>query len=154
MANTITELLINNQSITCTVGGLANGSSRQSTAINNTVNQDFDAGVTAIMSNGAGASTTGTYTVYAYGSSNGGTNYTDGATGTDGAFTPNSPTNLKIIGIVSASSGATSPNGGPFSVASAFGYLPGYWGIVVTNNSGASCASATFVYERDQGTYT
>lgn len=154
MANTITELLTASNSITCTAAGLANGASRQSTAISNATTEAFDVGVIAIISTGAGPSTTGTVSIYAYGSPNAGTNYTDGVTGTDGAFTPNNPTNLKLIGLVSANSGNNKPYGGPFSVASAFGYLPGSWGIVVTNNSGASLAAATFSYETNQGTYT
>ncbi|MTV80848.1 hypothetical protein GM546_13455, partial [Streptococcus pneumoniae] len=61
----------------------------------------------AIISTGASASITGALSVYAYASSDGGTHYTDGATGTDGAFTPNVPTNLKLIGLISAVSGNT-----------------------------------------------
>jgi len=154
MANTITELLVASNTITCTLGGLANGSSRQSTAISNATTEAFDVGVIALISTGAGPSTTGTVNIYAYGSPNAGTNYTDGVTGVDAAFTPNNPTNLKLIGLVSAVSGNVKPYGGPFSVASAFGYLPGSWGIVVTNNSGASLASGSLIYETNQATYT
>jgi hypothetical protein len=140
---TSNENLTANQTITITLASLGSGSSRQSTALNNSSNLYFDAGVMVIAeTGGGGVSSTGTLNVYAYGSANGGTNYTDGASGSDSAFTPTSPTNLKQIGIINAVDNSTTYYGGPFSVAAAFGYLPGYWGIVVTNNSGAALAAS------------
>lgn len=154
MANIKEAFGSNNQSITCTLTSLGSGSSQASTAIDNTTNLYLDALVVLkIKTNASGTTSTGTVNVYAYGTSDGGTNYTDGVTGTDAAFTPTSPTNLKLIGIVNAVANSTTYVGGPFSVAQAFGgTLPDHWGIVVTNNTGgaldATTASAFF-----QGVY-
>ena len=112
------ELLTNNQSITVTLASLTNGSYRQSAAIDNTSNLYFDAGMLLKVKTGAsGTSSTGTVNIYAYGSSDGGTTYTDGASGSDASFTPTSPTNLKLIGVINAVANSTAYIGGPFSVA-------------------------------------
>jgi hypothetical protein len=144
----------NNQAITCTLTSLASNGQRQSTAIDNTSNLFLDALVfLKIKSNAAGVSTTGFINVYAYGTSDGGTNYSDGASGTDGAITLTAPPNMRLIGVINVVANAVSYSGGPFSIAQAFGgILPDHWGIVVENKSGAafdgSIASAWY-----QGVY-
>jgi hypothetical protein len=136
---TSSELLTNDQSITCTLTSLTNGSYQQSAAIDNTSNLYLDAAVfVKIKTASSSTSSTGTVNVYAYGSADGGTTYTDGASGSNASMTPTSPTNLKLIGVINAVANSTTYYGGPFSVASAFGYLPGKWGIVVLNNTGAT----------------
>lgn len=140
---TSSELLTANQSITITLNSLSSGSSQQSASINNSSNLYLDANVALILATASsGTTSTGTVAVYAYGSANGGTNFTDGASGSNASFTPTVPTNLKLIGQVNTVAVSTTYYGGPFSVAAAFGYLPGYWGIVVTNNSGGALASS------------
>ena len=136
------ELLNNNQSITVSLASLASGSYQQSAALDNTSNLYFDAGVMLAVKTGAsGVSATGTVNVYAYGSADGGSHYTDGCSGSNATFTPTSPINLKLIGVINAVANATTYTGGPFSVASAFGYLPGKWGIVVLNSTGGTLDS-------------
>lgn len=132
-----------NQSITCTLASLASTSSRASTALDNSSNVYQDALVFLQVKSGAsGVSTTGTVAVYAYGTSNGGTTYTENATGTDAGITLTSPPNARLIGIINVVANATTYYGGPFSVASAFGgILPQKWGIIVQNNSGAALDS-------------
>lgn len=128
-----------NQAITCGFTGLANTSLRQSTSIDNTTNLFLDAlvGIT-VKTASSGVSATGTVNVYVYGTSNG-TSFTDGVSGSDGTFTPTSPTNLKLVGVVNTVANATTYVGGPFSVAVAFGgILPASWGIVVENKTGAA----------------
>jgi len=153
--STIKELLTNNQSITCTITSLANNGQRQSTAIDNTSNQDLDASVMVkVKSAGSSVSATGSVNVYAYGSSDGGTTYSDTCTGTDGAVTLTSPPNVKLIGIINVVANSTTYIGGPFSVAAAFGgILPGKWGIVVENKTGAALDASvgSAIYERVQG---
>lgn len=131
---------ISNQAIVCLVAALANGSTRASTAVDNTVNLFLDALVSINIKTGAaGTSTTGSVAIYAYGTSDGGANYTEGVTGTDAAFTMVSTTNLKLIGVVNAVANAVTYKAGPFSVAQAFGgALPDHWGIVITNNTGGA----------------
>ncbi|MDE3016328.1 MAG: hypothetical protein KGI29_05325 [Pseudomonadota bacterium] len=136
---TSSELLTNNQPITINLASLASGAYQQSAAIDNTSNQFLDAGVQlSVKTGGSGVSATGTVNVYAYASANGGANYTDGASGNNASFNPTSPTNLKLIGVINANGNSQTFTGGPFSVSQAFGYLPGKWGIVVWNNTGAA----------------
>jgi len=129
-----------NQSITCTLASLSNNSARASTAVDNTTNLFLDAIVQVSVTSGAsGTSATGTVNVYAYGTTDGGTTYTEGATGTDAALTLASPTNLRFLGSINVVANATLYKGGPWSVASAFGgTLPALWGIVVENRSGGT----------------
>lgn len=133
----------NNQAITVTLASLTTGSSRASTVVDNTSNLFMDALVFLNIKSGAsGTTSTGYVTIYAYGTSNGGTNYTEGASGTDAALTLTSPTNLKLVGIINVVASATTYSAGPFSIASAFGgQLPDKWGIVVQNNTGGSLDS-------------
>lgn len=129
-----------NQPITVTLASLANAAGRASAVIDNTTTLALDALVSlAVKTNAAGVSATGYVAVYAYGTVDG-TTYTDGATGTDAAFTPSaSGANLRLIGTIQTPAVATTYQSGPFSVANAFGgTLPAKWGIVVVNNSGAA----------------
>jgi hypothetical protein len=127
----------NNQAITCTITSLTNTSKRQSTAIDNTANLFLDALVTVKVKSGAsGTATTGYVSVYAYGTSDGGSNYSDGMSGTDGSATLTSPPNMRLIGIINVVANSSTYVGGPFSVAAAFGgILPDHWGIVVDNET-------------------
>jgi hypothetical protein len=130
----------NNQSITCTFTSLTNNNARCALAIDNTSALFLDALVQVkVKSNASGTLSTGVVNVYAYGTSDGGSDYTDGVSGTDAAATLTSPTNLKLIGAINVVANATTYIGGPFSVAVAFnGVLPDHWGIVIENKSGAA----------------
>lgn len=134
----------NNQALTITYTSLGNTNMRQSTAVDNTVNLFLDALVQLKFKTAAAATSANGYVaVYAYGTSDGGTDYTDGATGIDGAFTPTVPTNVRLIGIINAVANSTTYVGGPFSVATAFGgVLPDHWGIIVENQTGAALDAA------------
>jgi len=129
-----------NQAITCTITSLGNNSARASTAIDNTTNLFLDALVfVTVKSASASTSSTGTVNVYAYGTADGGTTYTEGATGTDAAITLTSPTNARLIGVINVVANSTTYKAGPFSVANAFGgILPDHWGIIIENKSGAT----------------
>lgn len=139
------ELLTNNQPIVITLASLGNNSMQASAQISNQSPSYFDAGVMVEVTTSSAPSSTGTIGVYAYGSANGGSVNTDGVvqSSVSGSFSPSSPTNLKLLGIVNANVGSTTYVGGPFSPAAAFGYLPGYWGIVVQNTTGAALASTS-----------
>ena len=156
----IFDKLSNNQSITITLAGLASGSQQESAAVDNTTNQDIDASVMIKLKSGAsGTSSTGSVVVYAKGSSDGGTTWSDTCTGSNAAVTLTSPPNVRPIGIINVVANATTYVGGPFSIAAAFGgILPGKWGIVVENDTGATldstAANFAVVYERVQGQYT
>jgi hypothetical protein len=135
----------NGQAITCTITSLGNTAQRQSTAIDNTSNDWLDALVfLKIKSNSSSVSTTGFINVYAYGTADGGTTYTDGATGSDGTITLTAPPNMRLIGVINVVADSATYDGGPFSVAQAFGgILPDHWGIVVENLSGAALDATT-----------
>ena len=131
------EQLTNNQPITVTLASLASAGSRQSASVTNSSNLYNDAAVMLKVKTGAsGTLSTGYCSVFAYGSADGGTTFTDNCTGSDASFTPTSPTNLRFLGNINCVANATQYTGGPWSVAAAFGYLPGVWGIVVQNNTG------------------
>jgi len=129
-----------NQAITCTITSLANNGQRGSTAIDNTSNLFLDALVQVkVKSAGSATSATGTVNIYAYGTADGGSNYSDGVSGTDSSATLTSPPNVRIIGVINVVANSTTYIGGPFSVASAFGgILPDHWGIVVENKTAAT----------------
>jgi hypothetical protein len=130
----------NNQAITCTFTSLTNNSQRQSTAIDNTSNLFEDVLVFVKVKSGAsGTSSSGVVNVYAYGTADGGTTYSDGAAGADGAITLTSPPNMRLIGQINVVANATTYEGGPFTAALAFGgVLPDHWGIVIENKTGAT----------------
>lgn len=124
--------------VTVTLTSLANGSARESTVIDNSTNKYLDA-MLRVKTNGI-AGATAAMAVYAYGALND-TTYTDGATGSDAAFTAASIKNAKLIGVVSMNA-ATAVTAGPMSVASAFGgVLPNKWGLIFRNDSGAALSA-------------
>jgi hypothetical protein len=128
----------NNQTVTCTITSLANNGQRGSTAIDNTSNLYLDALVFVKTKTSSSAiNATGQVNVYAYGTADGGTTYSDGVSGTDGSSTLTAPPNVKLIGVINAVASSTTYSGGPFSVAAAFNnVLPDHWGVVVENKTG------------------
>lgn len=132
-----------NQAMTCTLASLANNSARETTAIDNSSNLFQEALVAGKVKSGAsGVSATGVVNVYAYASADNGTNYTEGATGSDAAITLTSPTNLRLIGVINVVANATTYKWGPFPVSPAFGgILPEKWGLVFENKSAAALDS-------------
>lgn len=130
----------NNQAITCTITSLANAAAQQSTVIDNTSSAYLDILVFLIVkSHSSSTAANGQVSVYVYASIDGGTNYTEGASGTDGAITLTSPENVPWIGNINVVANSTTYKAGPFSIAKAFGgVLPDHVGIIVQNNSGAA----------------
>ncbi len=139
MASTI-ELLYgtNGQTITCTLASLASAAARAATAIDNSSNLFEDLLVQLTSKSGAsGTSATGVVNIYATGTTDGGTTYGEGATGTDAAITLTSPPNVYLIGTVNMVANATTYKSTPFSVAKAFyGVIPQKIVIIVQNLSG------------------
>lgn len=133
------------QAITLTIASLANGSARASTAVDNSTNLYLDALVSLkVKSASSSTSSSGSVTLYAYGTADGGTTYTESATGTDAAITLTSPTNARLLGVVNVVANSTTYNAGPFAVAAAFGgNLPEKWGVIILNSSGATLDSTS-----------
>ena len=132
-----------NQTITCSLASLTNNSQRQSTAIDNTTNLFLDALVLVKVKTGSsGTSSSGTINIYAYATVDGGTTYSDVATGTDGGVTLTSPPNVVLIGVINAVANSTTYKSAVMSVAAAFGgVLPDHWGIIIENKSGGTLDS-------------
>ncbi len=148
----------NNQPITCTITNLANNGQRSSTYVDNTVNQFVDALVFVKVKGGAsGTSTSGYVNVYAYGSADGGTTYSENITGADSHATLTNPPNLVRIGVINVVANAATYAAGPFSVAAAFsGTMPDHWGIVIENKTGAALDASvgSAWYQGVYGQYT
>ena len=132
-----------------TAGSLGIGSARCSSAVTTTSANS----ITQIMLTVSVLTTTTAPTankqviVYGYYSEDG-TTYTGGSTteivGTDAAITMGSPTNLKLIGVISKNTGATAATlKGVFELTSVFGCVPRKWGIVLLNDDGAAALGAT-----------
>ena len=133
---------------TITLASLANGatSGQESTVVDNTSDLYMDASAQVIVtiSSGTPANDKAAY-VYAYGS-DGSTNYSGGATGSNAAINLAAPTAMRLIGVIPMPTAATAVTyqGQPMSVAAAFGgIMPRKWGIVVRNYSGLSLTSST-----------
>lgn len=133
-----------NQAITCTINSLANNGARASTAVDNTTNLFLDALVQLIINSPTSStSSTGYINVYAYGTTDGGTTYSDSASGSDAAITLTVPPNARLIGVINVVANSTVYEGPPMSVAAAFGgVLPDHWGIIVENKTGGTMAAS------------
>jgi hypothetical protein len=132
-----------NQAFTLTIASLANNGQRASTAIDNTTNLFIDALVQLVIkTNAAGTSATGYVNVYAYATADGGTTYSDGATGTDAGITLTSNPNMVLIDQIACVANATTYKSKVVSIAAAFGgILPDHWGIAIENKTGAALDS-------------
>jgi hypothetical protein len=133
----------NGQTITITVASLTNNSARQSTIVDNSTNVYLDALVQLkIKSAASSTSATGYINVYAIGTVDGGTTYTENAGASDTGITLTSPTNAILIGRLNVVANATTYYSTPMSVAAAFGgVLPDHWGIIVENKTGGTLDS-------------
>jgi hypothetical protein len=121
--------------IVATLTSLANLAGWQSTVIDNTASKFRDA-LVRIATNGQ-TSGTGNLDIYVF-AALGDTVYSDGATGTDGAFTAAGRLNAKYLDSVKLNV-ATQVFSVLRSVAAAFGgVMPDKWGLIFINNSGAA----------------
>lgn len=141
MATTIKSLFdTNGQTITCTLASLTTGSRRQSTVIDNSSNLYTDILLMLkVKTGGSSTSATGYVEVFVYGTVDGGTTYSDTATGTDGAVTLTLPVNVILVDVVNTVANSTTYIGGPWNLRNAFGgYIPQKWGVVIGNQSGGT----------------
>jgi hypothetical protein len=129
-----------NQALTITLASLASSATvgRESTVVDNTTNLFLDALLFIEFETGTVA-TNKQALVYVYGTADGGTTYTEAATGTDASFTRKDPTTLRPLAVIPAVTNSFVHKAGPFSIAQAFGgVLPAKWGIVFCNDTGAA----------------
>lgn len=134
------------QAITITLASLANSATvgRESASVDNTTNLFLDALVFCrfVLQSGTPGSDKSIY-VYAAGTVDAATPlWPDTVTGADASITINNPTNLRPLGVIAAPTSAGTFNGGPWSVAQAFGgTLPEKWSIVVCNFTGIALSA-------------
>jgi hypothetical protein len=124
--------------ITLDLKSLANGSWRAGTAIDNTTNLYMDATIGgSIQVHSTAPTAGGTIDFYLYASYDG-TNYTGGASGTDGAYSDaDNETSFHFMhSIVVTATISVDYEWGPFNVLSVLGHMPPKWGVVVENNTG------------------
>lgn len=125
--------------ITVSLASVTNGSARESTVIDNTTNKYLDA-LLRVQTKGQ-TSGTGLLEMYVY-AALGDTTYTDGATGSDAAFTAANRLNARFVGAVQMN--AANAVSAMFSIAAAFGgVLPDKWGLIFINNSGATMSTTS-----------
>lgn len=141
------------QSVPITCDALADNSTRASTAI--TAGAFLDILVQGIIAVATTATltTSPTVGVYAYGTVDGGTTYSGGATGTDADFgaIPQDLDNCPRIGTIACATMDQSYESDVMSIAAAFGgVLPENWGVIIDNQTGQALKSAALFY---QGVY-
>lgn len=140
MATTTKEQFGSATAITMSLQSLASNAWWQSTFIDNSSNDFVDDLVQAKVKTAGTAA--GTVDFWLYASIDGGTSYSDGATGADGTFTPTANPNLIHLGTVNTPSATTSYISAVFSVAFAFGgSVPQRWGLAAKNTNGGALDS-------------
>lgn len=123
---------------TTALTSLASGSGWQSAVIDNTSNLFLDAMVRVQTKGQAGSTNLMDFYVYNALSD---TTYTDGASGSDAAFTAGNRFNARYVGSILLNA-ATSAVQGSFSIAQAFGgVMPSKWGLIAINNSGGTLST-------------
>lgn len=125
------------------LNNLASNAACQSQAVDSTPTKYLDVHVcvTCVLSAGSPAGDVAIY-VYAY-SSEDGTNFSDNASGSDGALSMRTPTNLKLICVLNTpTAGGLTYRTPAIPLAPVFGYVPRKWGIVVENKSGLALAAS------------
>lgn len=123
--------------ITLTLTSLGNGSARESTVVDNASAGALDV-LVRILTKGQ-ASSSALLDLYVY-AALGDTTYTDGATGSDAAFTAANRLNSRYLGSVQMN--AANAVSAMFSIAAAFGgVVPSKWGLIAINNSGATLST-------------
>lgn len=127
------------QALTITLASLAASATvgRESTAVDNSTDLFLDALVQVWVEAGV-VSGNKQVLVFAYGTIDDGTSYTEGATGADAGFTRRDPSTLVFLGSIPMPTASVTYVSRPFSIAQAFGSVPKEWGIVVFNDSGVA----------------
>lgn len=129
---TTTDLAMN-------LGALADAAAYESTVVDNETNLFVDAFVNASLKNHETSAPTGEKAchVYVYAGLDDTEPTTDGTDGTEGTITLGDVAHFSRLGSVYFSAAAQTRDGGPWSVADAFGgSLPAKWGVLILNKTG------------------
>lgn len=143
MTTTFKPVYAASAGITCTLNSLASAAARQSSVVDNTTNLYLDALVGGFFKTASGTlGTSPVVSIYVYAITDG-TNYTDGATGSDAAYTMLTTPNLILAKQVAINTAAVVAYFSPFSVALLFGgTMPSKYGLIVSNGTGLALDSA------------
>lgn len=125
--------------ITMTLTSLANAAAWQSLVIDNTSNL-YDDALVFVQTKGQAGSTLGLeFYVYSY---DGGSLFSDGASGADATFTAANRKNSPLIDVVTLNTTTATPSLLRRGVASCFnGIMPAKWGLIAINNSGGTLSA-------------
>lgn len=147
---TSTQNFGTNTALTVTnLHSLANGSWWQSAAIDNgTVKGHYAELFITILTTTSAASAVGTIDVYMAGSTDAGTDYAGGASGSQGSYTPstNDGAELTLIAALTCDATETSARTYKYHVV-INGPLPEDFAIVIENNSGQALGASTNAVE-------
>ena len=141
------------QAIAITLAALADDALRASLAVDNSVNLFLDAFVQLKINTGNVGAPAGDKNciIYAFGTADGGTTFSGGATGADaayGAVAGQLITNCAILGFVNVDAQNETFESDVFSIAAAFGgVLPDHWGIIVLNQIGQVLGASSAFYQ-------
>lgn len=153
MADIKSKYGASDQAITITLTGLADDALRASLAVDNSALLFLDVLVQLKINTGNVGAPAGDKNciVYAYGSADGGTTYSGGATGADAAYggvAGQLISNCPILGFVNVDAQNETFESDVFSVASAFGgVLPQKWGIIILNQIGQVLGASSAFYQ-------
>lgn len=136
-----------NQAITLTLDSLADNAYRESTAVDNSANCFLDALVQVKIAVSASAPAgESVVNVWAYGTADGGTTYSGGATGSDADYGGSAGqliTNARLIGVIYCDAASETFESDLMSIRNAFGgVMPDHWGVIVQNQLGAALAAS------------
>lgn len=141
--STATPLYGTTTAMTMTLTGLATAANldvgRQSTAIDNTSNDDMDALVGGKITTGTSPTASRQIEVWVFGSYDD-TEYSGGAGASDAGLTPDTKYVLRQAWIIpTANTSDKAYRWGPVSIAALFdGIMPERWGIWITHNTGVN----------------
>ena len=123
--------------VTITLASLASAAYRQSTSIDNTTTLYLDVAITGKITTGSGTpGATPFVSIYAYGYD--GTQFSNNATGSDAAFTPDNQANLGLLYTLATTVASTTYYLPYLQLAATMGWLwlPQKWGLIVLNSEG------------------
>jgi hypothetical protein len=147
MATTFKPVYGSNTAITITLTSLANSTSlstgyRQSAAVDNSTNLFDDAFIYGHLKSNATPTANNAYLMFLFWSNDGGTTYSNNASGSDAAYTqPDSDSNMGayVSSICTATASLVSYfRGFSFCQVAGLLFLPQKWGIIIKNGSGAA----------------
>jgi hypothetical protein len=144
MADVRTAYGSSGQALTITLTSLGDAAGRESTVVSNVTDKFLDVLITGKIKtqNSGSISAPSAVFLYAYASVDGGAEFPDAVTGSDAAITLNSPTQLKLLGIIYVAAINTTYKGGPWSLAALYGgKMPERWGVVVYNDCGTALSA-------------